>query len=138
MVYMKYLLSKTGRHPEWQPGIEDVLRAATMAHEVKDVVTPHKRGYYYVIPTSYNIRYLYDLTRVFRANGVILRPHKSHKYQSVVFRVPKRGQQFMKDVIRVNQDIDNFQTILAEHNLKMSKDSALVRKFLAKCQEKEI
>ena len=63
---------------------------------------------------------LYDLTRVFRANGIILFPHKSYKYSSVVFRVSANGQDFMRDVVRVNKDTDAFQNVLAEHGVKAS------------------
>lgn len=117
MVYMKYILSKTGLFPKWEPKIEDVLYAATKAHEVKYVITPRRHGFYYVIPANYDIRYLYDLTRVFRANGIILRPHRSHNYNSVVFRVPAHGKHFMRDVMRVSQDADNFQRVLAERGI---------------------
>ena len=120
MSYMKYILSKTGRFPQWKPRVEDVLDAATRAHEVKNIVTPSRNWYYYVIPASYNVRYLYDLVRVFSANGIILRPHKSHNYGSIIFRVPNRGQKFMRDVTRVSQDVDNFKRVLAERNIDMS------------------
>lgn len=45
MVYMKYILSKTGLFPKWEPKIEDVLYAATKAHEVKYVITPRRHGF---------------------------------------------------------------------------------------------
>jgi len=120
MVYAKYLLWKTGLFPKWEPAIEDVLEAAIKAHDVKCIVTPNRRRYYYVIPDKYNVRYLRDLTRVFRRNGVILRPHKSWNYSSVVFRVPARDQQFMRDVMRVNKDTNSFQCILIERGIATS------------------
>lgn len=130
MVYMKYVLSKTGWFPKWERGVEDVLSAASMVFDVKPVITPRGRYYYYVIPNDHGIRYVHNMLRLFRANGVILRPHRSRKYSSVVFRVPIRGQQFMHDVKRVNEDVDNFQTVLKERNIDISAgNSALLQKF---------
>ncbi len=130
MVYMKYVLSKTGWFPKWERGVEDVLSAASMVFDVKNVVTPSDRHFYYVILSDKSFRNIHDVLRLFRANGVILRPHRSHKYSGVVFRVPNHGQKFMRDVMRVNQDIDNFQTVLKERNIEMSaENSALLRKF---------
>lgn len=130
MVYMKYVLSKTGWFPKWERGVEDVLSAASMVFDVKNVVTPSDRHFYYVILSDKSFRNIHNVLRLFRANGVILRPHRSHKYSGVVFRVPNYGQQFMRDVMRVNQDIDNFQTVLKERNIEMSaENSALLRKF---------
>lgn len=54
---------------------------------------------------------------MFRANGIILRPHRSHNYNSIVFRVPAHGKHFMRDVMRVSQDADNFQRVLAERGI---------------------
>ena len=120
MGYAKYLLWKTGLCPQWEPSVEDILYVAIKSHEVKCVVTPNGRKYYYVIPANKNVRYLYDLVRTFGANGVVLRPHKSYKYDSIVFRVPVRGQHFMRDVVRVNQDASNFGRVLAEHGVDVS------------------
>lgn len=132
MVYMKYLLSKTGLFPKWEPQISDVLRAAFQSHEIKNVVTPRGKYYYYVIPMNSNLRHMYELARVFRANGVILLPHKSRKYDTVVFRVRNHGQPFMRDAMRVNMDAGNFQKILAERNLEMKKDDPIIKKLFGK------
>lgn len=120
MVYMKYLLSKTGWFPKWERDVSDVLTAAVNSFDVKNIVTSRGWKYYYIIPKSYKTRYLYDLSRVFRANGVLLRPHKSHNYNSVVFRVPNHGQPFMRDVMRVNKDKNKFKQIAGEHGVMLS------------------
>ena len=138
MVFMKYLLGQTGFFPQWEPRVDDVLYAATLAHEIerhkfKNRFMAHGKWYYYVIPKHYKISYLYDLTRVFRANGVILRPHKSHTFKGVVFRVPSHGQDFMRKVRIVNENIDNFQKILSEYDLQMSK--ADIDKIVRKAQQ---
>lgn len=131
MVYMKYLLSKTGWFPKWEPEISDVLKAASMIYEVKNIVTPNKNRYYYVIPNNYSIRHMWDMLRVFRANGVILRPHRSRKYRELLFRVPNHGQQFMQDVMRVSQDVNNVQKVLSEHGF----GAPLMGSEMARCIE---
>lgn len=134
MVYAKYLLWKTGVFPKWEPRVDDVLYAAIKAHEVKFVVTPHKHGYYYVIPANYNIEYLYNLVRVFRANGIILRPHRSHNYNSIVFRVPAHGQSFIRDVVRVSHDADNFKQVLTERGI--NPDNVNIRDMIDRIKQK--
>lgn len=123
MVYMKYLLGKTGWFPKLEPNVEDVLIASDMVYAVKNVVTPNKSHYYYVIPANYEIKYLYNLLRIFRANGVWLKPHKSKNYNARVFRVRDKGQIFMRDVARVYQNIDNFQKVLSEHDIQTPSQS---------------
>lgn len=117
MVYMKYVLNKMGWFPKWERGIEDVLSAASMVDKVRNVVTPRGRHYYYVMLNDYNIHYVHNVLRLFRANGVILRPHKSHNYGKWLFRTPNHGQQFMCDVMRVNKDVNNFEKVLDERGL---------------------
>lgn len=135
MVYMKYLLSKTGMFPKWEPQVSDVLRAAFQAHEIKNVITPSGKSYYYVIPADSNFRHVYELVRVFRANGIILMPHRSRKYNSIVFRVHNRGQRFMYDAMRVNLNAGSFQDVLAERKLEMPKDDPLVKKLFGKFEK---
>lgn len=114
MGYTRYMLSKTGLFPKMEPDVADVLKAATMVHDVKYIVTPRGGKYYYVIPVNNNLRNMVDVMRIFRSNGVTLRLHKSGHYKSWIFRTPSRGQRFMRDVMRVNHDIDSFQRVLAE------------------------
>ena len=129
MIYAKYLLSKTGLFPKWEPQVSDVLRAAFRAYEVKDVTTSRGRRYYYVIPMDNNLGHMYDMVCVFRANGVILRPCRGEGGGTVAFRVPNRGQEFMRDVLRVNQNANNFQKVLAERQNKAIKNTNLQKWF---------
>lgn len=129
MIYAKYLLSKTGLFPKWKPQAADVLSAAFRADKIQDVTTSGGRKYYYVMPMDTNVRHVYDMVCLFRANGIILRPCQALDGQSVVFRVPNRGQQFMHDVMRVNQNANNFQTVLAEYNARMEKKTVLQKMF---------
>ena len=114
MRYMKYLLYKTGHFPKYEPDVADVLRAAICVHEIKAVVTPKGRHYFYVLPARQDWAYLSEVMRIFRSNGIILLPHKSRHYEGLVLRVPNRNQQFMLDVTRVNKDSDEFQKMLLQ------------------------
>lgn len=129
MIYAKYLLSKTGLFPKWEPQVSDVLRAAFCAYAVKDVITSRGRRYYYVIPMNTNVQHMYDMARIFRANGVILRPCRGMDGVSVAFRVPNRGQEFMRDVMRVNENANNFQSVLAAYNARAGKETVLKKLF---------
>ena len=82
------------------------------------------------MPSTYNIKEIYNMVRVFRDNGVFLipkKPKKNNTTQSVVFWVRDRGQQFMQDAFVVNQNSNNFQNVLERYNQK--KETALKKLF---------
>jgi len=113
MVFVKYLLGKTGLFPKCLPQVNDVLEAALDSYEISRVKTPRGVRYFYVVPTFPDNREMVaKLLRTFRANGVILHAHFSKHYNMRVYRVRDRGQQFMRDVIKVNQDAGQFQNIM--------------------------
>ncbi len=125
MVYMKYLLGQTGLFPKWEPKVEDVLEAIGELDEVKNIVTPRGDCYYYVIPLSYDLRSIHRMLRLFRANGVWLVPHVSRNYYQVVFRARNNGQEFLRDVMRVNRDIENFHKVLQERGIDHPSEQTL-------------
>ncbi|MBO4480190.1 MAG: hypothetical protein J5742_01010 [Alphaproteobacteria bacterium] len=112
MDFIKYTLSKTGWFPKWEPQITDVMDAANLVFEVHQV----KGRYYYIIPSVLNRQGLLKLMRIFRSNGILLRPHHSRNFSCFVFRVPLRNQQFIRNVMLVKDNQDNFQKLLAEYN----------------------
>ena len=112
MGYTKYVLSKTGWFPRFNPCANDVLEAANKVFEIK----LKENGYYYIFPDRYNIKYLRELVNIFASNGVILRPYKSHHYRCICFRVPNYGQTFMHDVHQVYKNRDNFHKVMQEYN----------------------
>ena len=118
MGYMKYLLYKTGWFPKYEPAVSDVLDAAVKVHAVKTVVTPKGRHYFYVFPMRKDWTYVADLMRLFRSNGVILRPHRSLHYRGLVLRVPNRDQEFMNNVMNVSNDTDEFQKLVLQKYAK--------------------
>lgn len=111
----KYFLAKTGWFPKWEPCADDVLNAANLVFEIKNVHNSRGKWFYYIIPSSTDPQHLVKITRLFRANGVILRPHRSKNYKSLVLRVPDHEQKFMQDVMAVHQDSRKFQDVLAEY-----------------------
>ena len=129
MIYMKYLLAKTGMFPKWTPQVSDVLCAAFRAHEVKLVTTKHGREYYYIMPMTHNTQQAYEMVRMFRANGVILHPRWDGENKRFVFRVRNRGQRFMHNVMRVNENANNFQDVMAEYRARELKKTWFKQMF---------
>lgn len=129
MIYMKYLLAKTGMFPKWEPQVSDVLCAAFRAHEIKLVTNKHGREYYYVMPMTHNTQQAYEMVRMFRANGVILRPCHDKENNRFVFRVRNRGQRFMHNVMRVNENANNFQDVMAEYRARELKKTWFKQMF---------
>ena len=130
MASVKCLLGKTGLFPKWEPQASDVLCAAFRAHEIRKVQNAHGKKYFCIMPSTYNIKEIYNMVRVFRDNGVFLipkKPKKNNRTQSIVFWVRDRGQQFMQDAFMVNQNANNFQQVLARYNNR--KDTVLKKLF---------
>ena len=137
MVYMKYLLGKTGLFPKCEPQVSDVLRAAFQAHEIRKTRNARGKKYFCVIPATYNFKEIYGMVRVFRANGVFLIPRvpkKNNRNQSVVFWVRDRGQQFMQDALRVNQNANNFQKVLPHY---ANKKETILKKLFGKFENEK-
>ncbi len=116
MSYARFFISKTGLFPIMNLEAKDVLDAANSLSEMAC-----SKNYYYFIPARYDIRYLMALADTFTSNGVLLRPHRSRHYQRVVFRVPKRNQEFLSDVWSVYQDRKNYQRVLAKYKKILKK-----------------
>lgn len=114
MSFGKYLLYRVGHFKKWEPDVSDVLNAAISVHSIKKVVNSRGRHYFYIFPVYSDFAHVSGLLRTFRSNGVILRPHKSHNYGELVWRVPDRKQKFISDVMDVINDKDAFQMMLAK------------------------
>ena len=119
MAYVKYLLGKTGLFPKYRPQVYDVLKAAFRACEIRKTVNSRGKKYYCIMPTTCDFKELYEMVILFRENGVFIKPKRTkenNRNQSMVFWVRDRGQQFMHDVFRVNQDAGNFQDVVQRYN----------------------
>lgn len=111
MSLVKYYLNKKfNLTPRWEPHVDDVLSAALAVYRVHRVKRPNGKHYFYVMPSANNLRYMLDVMRVFRANGIVLIPHKSKEYgDKWVLVVRDRGQQFMSDVRHTNKETEYFR-----------------------------
>lgn len=135
MILVKYILSKTGLFPQWQPQVSDVLEVALDAHEIKRVTTPRGAKYFYVIPAISNREINAKLVRTFRANGIILRRHHSEHYNTDVYRVRDRGQQFMCDAVAVSHHAGNFQKIMNRQLEERANKKYILRELFGKYEK---
>ena len=132
MIFMKYVLSKTGLFPKWEPQVSDVLEVALNSHEVKRVRTKRRIKYFYIIPMMSNAAVVDSLVRKCRANGVILRRHYSKHYNTIVYRVRDRDQQFMRDVLEVSSHAGKFQDIMQRRETERANKKYILRELFGK------
>ena len=136
MVFLKYLLAKTGWFPNWEPRSSDVLSAALRASHVHHIEKKGK-SFFYIIPLDFNLKHTYEMLRVYRANGIFPLPHKSKWFETIVFRVRDRGQQFMYDVYKVNHDAEKFYDVITRYNKEFEKrHPGMLQDVFGKIQEK--
>ena len=135
MIFMKYVLSKTGLFPKWQPQVSDVLKVALDSYEIKHIKTRHGAHYFYVIPSYSDRRLVADLVRTFRANGVILHAHYSKHYGMKVYRVRDRGQQFMRDAVKVSYNAGEFPGIMEKRLAERANKRYILRELFGKYEK---
>ena len=116
MSYARFVVSKTGLFPKMALEATNVLDVANSLSEMA-----RSKNYYYFIPARYDIRSLMALADTFTSNGVLLVPHRSRHYQRIVFRVPKRNQEFLSDVWSVYRNRENYQAVLAKYNKRLER-----------------
>ena len=135
MLLVKYVLSKTGLFPKWEPQISDVLEVALNSHTVKRVHTPRGVKYFYIIPAMSNSATVSSIVNKCRANGIILHRHYSNHYNMAVYRVRDRGQQFMCDVADVSCNASNFQKIMDTRMRERAKKKYILRELFGKYEK---
>ena len=84
--------------------LTDVYDAARIPKFVKNVIDDEEKHYFYVVPWRGKKADLIALWFLFRRNGVILTPHKSGYYNSIVLRCRDKRQKFMRDVCEINRN----------------------------------
>ena len=132
MIFVKYVLSKTGLFPQWEPQVSDILEVALNSHVVKRVHTPRGVKYFYIIPAMPNSATTSSIVRKCRANGVILHSHYSKHYDTRVFRVRDRNQQFLRDVAEVNHNAATFQEIMNKRLQERATKKYVLRELFGK------
>ena len=135
MVFVKYVLSKTGLFPQWQPQVSDILEVVLDAYEIKRIRTPRGGHYFYVIPAFSNNLVNAKMLRKFRANGIILRPHYSRNYNMLVYRVRDKNQQFMLDATEVSRDASKFQEIMEQRLKERENKKYVLRELFGKYEK---
>lgn len=115
MVFIKYVLWRSGLCPKYMPDVSDVSKAA---EDVRDIQRLRKESWY-VFPKNWDIKYIIKLRRLFRANGVFLHPHYSRYYQEWILRVADRNQRFMWNVKDVFDDASNFEKVKKSRQAQM-------------------
>ena len=101
MSFVRYYLGQFNLSPRWDPRCEDVLSVAFSVDRIEQVKGPRDRNYFYVFFSQPNFRYVLDVMRVFRANGILGVPcfrdirNKNGEVQKTLFlRVRARVGQF--------------------------------------------
>lgn len=71
MLLLRYYVGNLNLSPRWEPRVEDVLSAALSVYEIQNGQDSHGRDVFYIVFSASNFRHVLDVTRVFRANGVV-------------------------------------------------------------------
>lgn len=130
MVFMKYLLSRTGLFPQYEPDVSDVLTVANKVRRVKRLRNDLGGRYWYVFPKNRKRHNIKDMVRLFRANGVLLHSHYSETYNEWVWITRDWNQQFMSDVKKVVSDETSFEKIAKRREREIARRSErFVRRY---------
>ena len=79
----------------------DVLLAAELPKSIKFISDLYDEEYFYVLPwNEFGHSNWIKTWVVFRRNGVKLRLHISKHYKRMVFRVPRKTNEFMRSVYK--------------------------------------
>ena len=71
MSLLRYYVGKLNLTPRFDTRVEDVLSAAFSVYEIKDEKNSRGKDISYVIFSATDFRHVLDVTRVFRANGIL-------------------------------------------------------------------
>ena len=124
MSLVRYYLGKLNLSPRWDARAEDVLSAALSIDRIGKSIDSRGRNYSYVVFSASDFRHVLDVTRVFRANGVVgklgymdIQNRAGDAQKMLALRVRDRNQKFMHDVQKTVEDVTYFRdTILPEYN----------------------
>ena len=124
MSFVRYYVGKLNLTPRWDARAEDVLSAAMSVHKIDEDKDLRGHKYFYVVFLSSDFRHVLDVSRVFRANGILGTlcyknvVNDAGKHQGMLaLRVRDRNQKFMHDVQATVKDITYYRdTVLPEYN----------------------
>ena len=124
MSLLRYYIGKLNLSPRWEPRVEDVLSAALSVYKIEKDTDSRGHKHVYVVFSASDFRHVLDVTRVFRANGIVGTlcyknvKNKDNRFQGMVaMRVRDKNQKFINDVQKTVEDVTYFRdTVLPEYN----------------------
>ena len=124
MSLVRYYVGKLNLSPRWDARVEDVLSAALSVYKIEEIKDSRGNNHFYVVFSASDFRHVLDVSRVFRANGILGTlcyknvVNDAGKLQGMLaLRVRDRNQKFMHDVQKTIDDVTYFRdTVLPEYN----------------------
>ena len=134
MSLLRYYVGKLNLSPRWEPRVEDVLSAALSVYKIEKDTDARGRKYAYVVFSASDFRYVLDVMRVFRANGILgtlcytdVQNRAGEVQKMLALRVRDRNQKFMHDVQKTIDDVTYFRdTVLPEYNAACDKKKYII------------
>ena len=124
MSLVRYYVGKLNLSPRWDARVEDVLSAALSVYKIEEIKDSRGNNHFYVVFSASDFRHVLDVSRVFRANGILGTlcyknvVNSAGKLQGMLaLRVRDRNQKFINDVQKTVEDVTYFRdTVLPEYN----------------------
>lgn len=140
MSLVRYYVGKLNLLPRWDARVEDVLSAALSVYKIEEAKDLRGRNYFYVVFSVSDFRHVLDVSRVFRANGILGTlcyknvVNSAGKLQGMLaLRVRDRNQKFMHDVQKTIDGVTYFRdTVLPEYNAAHEKKKYIIPELFGK------
>ena len=134
MSLVRYYVARWNLTPRWDARAEDVLSAAMSVDRVVADKDSRGRNCFYVVFSASDFRYVLDVMRVFRANGILgtlcytdVQNRAGEVQKMLALRVRDRNQKFMHDVQKTIDDVTYFRdTVLPEYNAACDKKKYII------------
>jgi len=131
MSLVRYYVGKLNLSPRWDARVEDILSAALSVYKIEEAKDLRGHNYFYVVFSASDFRHVLDVSRMFRANGILgaLCKHNG----MLALRVRDRNQKFMHDVQKTIDDVTYFRdTVLPEYNAAHEKKKYIIPELFGK------
>ena len=140
MSLVRYYVGKLNLSPRWDARVEDVLSAALSVYKIEEIKDSRGNNHFYVVFSASDFRHVLDVSRVFRANGILgvpcyadIRNKTGNSEKMLSLRVRDRNQKFMHDVQKTIDDVTYFRdTILPEYNAAHEKKKYIIPELFGK------
>ena len=140
MSLVRYYVGKLNLSPRWDARVEDVLSAALSVYKIEEAKDLRGNNHFYVVFSASDFRHVLDVSRVFRANGILGTlcyknvVNSAGKLQGMLaLRVRDRNQKFMHDVQKTIDDVTYFRdTVLPEYNAAHEKKKYIIPELFGK------